>query len=125
MVQKVAVGGSLLSVNQDLRQKKSLKSSKHGFQDYSEHQFNQQMVGKGEIVGERKRLKEIAYTRGFKMPRPGSGTCGFSTHIALSRTQLYGITQLQRKLGNVVSKGARRKRKGFVEHLVNCCTNAI
>lgn len=86
-MQKVVVGGSLLSIIQDLRQENALKSSKHGFQDYSENRFNQQMVGRGEIMEERKRLKEIAYTRSFKTPSPGSGSCGFSTHMALSRTQ--------------------------------------
>lgn len=52
-MQRVGAGASLLSVTQDLRQKKALKSSKHVFQDYSEHKFNEQMVRRGEIEGER------------------------------------------------------------------------
>lgn len=49
---ELGLGASVLIVIQDLRQKKALKSSKHGFQDYSE-QFNQQMAGRGETEGER------------------------------------------------------------------------
>lgn len=57
---------------------------------------------KGGLEGERKRVREIGCTVGFKRPMPGSGISGFPTHIALARTQSCGMTKLQGRLGNIV-----------------------
>lgn len=69
------------------------------------------MVGRGEIEGEKKRVTEIAYTGGFKNPRPGSGICGFSTHcIGQSSVMWHDLTAEEAGKCSLV-KGQEKKKK--------------